>query len=216
MSSKLLSLLNWVIRLKQEGETHDVSKSAEKFKWFSVILEFIQNADDAGARNVKIVRGIRNSYHKITTKTHTKTQVLSHVNFGEKSLISKEMKSWQGPSILIYNDSMFTESDFRNIARIGQGSKMASLEKTGRFGLGFCSSYHWTDVVSFVSGCSFCVFDPHLKYVVLSRSLGNMRLLLIVTLGRTLENYSNSNSENAHSNITNTGTYPIRKNPVFV
>jgi sacsin len=162
-----------------------------------------------------VVFGIHNT-NLSKTHTHTQTQVLSHVNFGEKSLISKEMKSWQGPSILIYNDSMFTESDFRNIARIGQGSKMASLEKTGRFGLGFCSSYHWTDVVSFVSGCSFCVFDPHLKYVVLSRSLGNMRLLLIVTLGRTLENYSNSNSENAHSNITNTGTYPIRKNPVFV
>ena len=97
--------------------------------------------------------------------THARIQVLSHVNFGEKSLISKEMKSWQGPSILIYNDSSFTEGDFRNIARIGQGSKMASLEKTGRFGLGFCSSYHWTDVVSFVSGCSFCVFDPHLKYI---------------------------------------------------
>ena len=51
--NKLLSFLNWVIRLKQEGETHDVSKSAEKFKWFSVILEFIQNAIDSNIRRNK-------------------------------------------------------------------------------------------------------------------------------------------------------------------
>ena len=49
--NKLLEILNWVIRLKQKGEGHDVSKSTEKFKWYSVILEFIQNLWKIWLRN---------------------------------------------------------------------------------------------------------------------------------------------------------------------
>ena len=51
--NNLLKYLKWAIRLKQQGESHDVSKSAEKFKWFSVILEFIQNTIDS---NIKLNR----------------------------------------------------------------------------------------------------------------------------------------------------------------
>ena len=40
-------MVDWVIRTKAQGEQFDNSKSAEKFKWFSVILEFIQNAIDS-------------------------------------------------------------------------------------------------------------------------------------------------------------------------
>ena len=50
--NNLLKYLKWAIRLKQQGESHDVSKSAEKFKWFSVILEFIQNTIDS---NIKLL-----------------------------------------------------------------------------------------------------------------------------------------------------------------
>ena len=50
----LLEKIDWVIRTKNEGETFDNSKSAEKFKWFSVILEFIQNAVDANRKYNKI------------------------------------------------------------------------------------------------------------------------------------------------------------------
>ena len=61
--NKLLELLNWVIRLKQKGEGHDVSKSTEKFKWYSVILEFIQNTIDS---NIKFNKELRekNNDHK--------------------------------------------------------------------------------------------------------------------------------------------------------
>lgn len=138
---------------QKECLTRRLSNILEQYaEGITPLFEFIQNADDAGARNVKIV--------------------FSSVQFGDKSLISKSMKSWQGPSILVYNDAMFSDADFRNIARIGQGSKMASLEKTGRFGLGFNSAYHFTDCVSFVSQSSFCVFDPHLKYIPQTREPG--------------------------------------------
>ena len=44
----------------------------------------------------------------ITTKRH-KTD----------SLLSKSLEEWQGPSLIVYNDSKFTSSDFYNISRIG-------------------------------------------------------------------------------------------------
>ena len=42
----------------------------------------------------------------------------------------------QGPSLLVYNDAVFSEADFRSLARIGQASKIERLATTGRFGLG--------------------------------------------------------------------------------
>ena len=56
------------------------------------------------------------------------------------------------------------EADFRNLARIGQGSKVEKLATTGRFGLGFSSCYHLTDAPSFVSGDHLVVFDPHCHF----------------------------------------------------
>ncbi len=56
--NRLLDLLNWVIRLKQKGEGHDVSKSKEKFKWYSVFLEFIQNTIDS---NIKLNQELKKS-----------------------------------------------------------------------------------------------------------------------------------------------------------
>ena len=59
---------------------------------------------------------------------------------------------------------MCVEADFRNLARIGQGSKVEKLATTGRFGLGFSSCYHLTDAPSFVSGDHLVVFDPHCHF----------------------------------------------------
>ena len=50
------------------------------------------------------------------------------------------------------------------LARIGQGSKLEKLASTGRFGLGFSSTYHLTDTPSFVSGDYLVVFDPHCSF----------------------------------------------------
>lgn len=46
-----------------------------------------------------------------------------------------------------------------------QASKLDKLAATGRFGLGFNSVYHFTDLPSFVSGEHLVMFDPHTKYV---------------------------------------------------
>jgi hypothetical protein len=59
---------------------------------------------------------------------------------------------------------MFTEADFRSLTRIGQGSKLEKLASTGRFGLGFSSTYHLTDTPCFVSGDHLVIFDPHCEF----------------------------------------------------
>ena len=47
-----------------------------------------------------------------------------------------------GPSLLIYNNSIFTESDKKNIMNLGDSLKKNDPLSVGRFGLGFNCSYH--------------------------------------------------------------------------
>jgi sacsin len=73
------------------------------------------------------------------------------------------MKHWQGPALLAWNDATFSPSDFKNIAKIGQDSKVAKPNAAGRFGLGFNAVYHFTDLPSFVSGGTPRVVRPALR-----------------------------------------------------
>ena len=56
-------------------------------------------------------------------------------SYGTTSIMSAKMAEWQGPALYVYNDSKFTERDFKNLAKIGQGSKLDKLNTTGRFGV---------------------------------------------------------------------------------
>ena len=109
-----------------------------------IFSELVQNADDAGASVVKIV--------------------IDENNYETESLMDSRMAPLQGPSLLVYNDAVFTEADFRSLASIGQGAKLEKVSATGRFGLGFNSTYHLTDTPSFVSGEYLVIFDPHCLY----------------------------------------------------
>lgn len=66
---------------------------------------------------------------------------------------------------MVYNNSVFSEQDFESISRIGDSVKRAQAGKTGRFGVGFNSIYHLTDLPSFVSGRHMVIFDPHCTHV---------------------------------------------------
>jgi sacsin len=111
----------------------------------SILSELIQNADDSGATTVKVM---------VSKRKH-----------GNSSLLGPKMRAFQGPSIYVYNDSVFSDRDMSNLSRIGQASKLDKLYTTGRFGLGFNSVFHWTDVPSFVTGDHLVMFDPHERYV---------------------------------------------------
>ncbi|KAK9798935.1 hypothetical protein WJX73_003884 [Symbiochloris irregularis] len=110
-----------------------------------ILLELVQNADDAGATEVAFM--------------------LDEESYGTNSILGPNMSHWQGPALCCYNNGVFSEADFHNISRIGQDSKLDKPAATGRFGLGFNANYHLTDLPSFVSGSHIVMFDPSAKYL---------------------------------------------------
>ncbi|KAL5993451.1 hypothetical protein ACLOJK_014376 [Asimina triloba] len=111
----------------------------------TVLRELIQNADDAGATKVCLC--------------------LDRRSHGAESLLSDRLAEWQGPALLAYNNAVFTEDDFVSISRIGDSKKQGQAWKTGRFGVGFNSVYHLTDLPSFVSAKYAVLFDPQGIYL---------------------------------------------------
>ena len=118
-----------------------------------VFKELIQNADDAGATEVKFL---------IDWRQHDVDQ-----------LFDKEMRHWQGPALYAYNNSVFSPADFENIRQVEAGTKLKDPTKIGRFGLGFCSVYQLTDVPSFLSASKLVVFDPHMHFLGASVASGS-------------------------------------------
>ena len=110
-----------------------------------VFKELLQNADDAGATEVKFL---------IDWRQHS-----------TESLFTEELKEWQGPALMVYNNAIFSTEDLNNICKVGSEQKINDLFKTGRFGVGFCATYHLTDLPSFISGKYFTMFDPHTFYL---------------------------------------------------
>ena len=122
-----------------KGQVEDYGDSIDVFK------ELIQNADDAGATEVKFL---------IDWRTH---------NSG--TLLTKGMAKWQGPALYAYNNEVFSDEHLKNICKVAGGTKRQDHTKIGRFGVGFCATYHLTDVPSFITRRWLQVFDPHLKYL---------------------------------------------------
>ena len=121
------------------GIVNDYSGNIDVFK------ELIQNADDAGATEIKLL---------LDWRTH-----------GKEYLFEKEMEHWQGPAVVAYNNATFSDQDFDNICELAAETKMKDPMKTGQFGVGFCASYSLTDVPSFVSRHFITIFDPHTNYL---------------------------------------------------
>ncbi|KAJ8026268.1 Sacsin [Holothuria leucospilota] len=113
---------------------------------FTVLKEFVQNADDAKA-----------------TKVHF---VLDNRKYPTQKLFYTSMSELQGPALLAFNDRPFTDDDIKGIQRLGTGNKGEDTDKMGRYGVGFNVVYHLTDCPMFLSGGNtLCIFDPTLKYV---------------------------------------------------
>ncbi|XP_019420625.1 PREDICTED: sacsin isoform X1 [Lupinus angustifolius] len=138
------------IFLEDFGQTVDLTRRIREVllnypEGTTVLKELIQNADDAGATRVSLC--------------------LDRRSHGRDSLLSDSLSQWQGPALLAFNDASFTEEDFVSISKIGGSSKQGQSWKTGRFGVGFNSVYHLTDLPSFVSGKYVVLFDPQGVYL---------------------------------------------------
>ena len=131
-----------------QGETliTRLSNILEEYKnGITILKEMIQNADDAEATEVNILYDTRN---------HT-----------TEPLLFKGMAGSHGPGLVVHNDATFTEQDFANITKLAGATKRDKPLKIGKFGIGFCSVYHITDIPSFVSGEWLYIFDPTLSYL---------------------------------------------------
>ena len=112
----------------------------------TLLKELLQNADDAKATKMHIILDKR--FH------------------GTRSVLSEEWQDLQGPALLVWNDSVFSENDLKGIQELGLGSKRSEAESIGQYGIGFNVVYHITDCPSFVTNDeTLCVLDPHCHYV---------------------------------------------------
>ncbi|XP_073329465.1 sacsin-like [Pagrus major] len=112
-----------------------------------IFKELIQNAEDAGAQACKFLVDFR--VHKDAAE----------------NLIDPDMNLCQGPCLWAFNNEQFTAEDWANIVRVGAASKENKVEKIGKFGLGFNTVYHVTDVPSILSGNSLLILDPNVNHL---------------------------------------------------
>ncbi len=147
------------IKLKEAGQYEPLTTRLRNIlqdykEGVAIFKELIQNADDARASKVCFVVDWREN--------------------PQEKLLTEELAKCQGPALWAYNDAMFSEKDFENINKLAGETQKEDLGKVGRFGLGFNSVYHLTDIPSFVSGEHVVVFDPNMNHI--SKLLdGNMR-----------------------------------------
>ena len=129
---------------QEEPLTRSIHRLLEGYTdGFAVPKELIQNADDAGATEVKFLYDERSNKDSLTC------------------LFDKGMEACQGPALWAYNNAVFTDDDFTNITKLNGATKEGDTGKIGKFGSGFNAVYNLTDVPSFVSRDSFVIFDPH-------------------------------------------------------
>lgn len=112
-----------------------------------IFKELIQNAEDAGAEQCKFLADFR--AHK----------------YRPEELIDPGMSLCQGPCLWAFNNETFKDDDWANIVRVGSASKENKVEKIGKFGLGFNTVYHLTDIPSVLSGTSLLILDPNVTHL---------------------------------------------------
>lgn len=110
--------------------TKHIQSMIEKYNAKSLLKEFLQNADDAGATQLNVTLDLRN-----------------HGCFQEP-----KFNIASGPALVISNNAPFTERDFKAIDQIMDGNKVDNAQSTGRFGQGFTSSFSVSDHPSLFSG----------------------------------------------------------------
>ena len=104
-----------------------------------MFCEMLQNAQDAKAKKVAFLLDSTDR----TSTGYGLTAPIFEISF--HSLLDSTgsfLDQFLGPSLIIYNSSIFTERDKDNIMNLGDSMKKDDPLSVGRFGLGFNCSYH--------------------------------------------------------------------------
>ncbi|PVD18434.1 hypothetical protein C0Q70_20983 [Pomacea canaliculata] len=110
-----------------------------------ILKEMIQNAEDAGASEMKFVSDTREFNRNVSPADIKKHPYL---NF------------FKGPALYAFNNAKFSDRDWQGIRMIHTSVKEADPLKVGRFGLGFKSVFHLTDRLTIISGNHLLYMDP--------------------------------------------------------
>lgn len=100
-----------------ESDIHNIRELLKDYApGFAFLKELLQNADDGGATNLRLVwsPGLEAADHTLL----------------------------RAPALLALNDGVFTQSDRDSLMRMGLGNKGANAGKIGKFGLGTKSIFH--------------------------------------------------------------------------
>jgi len=89
--------------------------------------------------------------------------VYDTAEYSREGLISPDLAKFQGRALYVYNSGEFSEKDFLSISSVGKSQKLEDAKSIGKYGLGFNTCYHMSDVVSFTSSEQLIIFDPHGK-----------------------------------------------------
>lgn len=143
--------------------------------------EFLANAADAGADIFNLL--------------------LDSKHFPCRQILNEKMSDFQsGPALIIHNNGVFTEVDFKGIRRTGLGGKQSREDTIGRFGLGSLAMFHFTEVCfslfetpsiltfhqlpMIVSGSYVLFLDPARKYLPPTSHAGRSALRLPISTMR--------------------------------
>ncbi|XP_077871817.1 sacsin isoform X4 [Ictidomys tridecemlineatus] len=112
-----------------------------------IFKELLQNADDANATECSFMIDMRRNMDI------------------RENLLDPGMAACHGPALWSFNNSEFSDSDFVNITRLGESLKRGEVDKVGKFGLGFNSVYHLTDIPIIMSREFMIMFDPNINHI---------------------------------------------------
>ncbi|EDO47479.1 predicted protein, partial [Nematostella vectensis] len=107
--------------------------------------QILKNAEDAEAREVKVL--------------------YDEHSYGTHSLFKPELAKFQGPALYAYNNARFKRDDWNGLRMLCDSIKVKDPMKVGRFGLGFKSVFHITDLPSVISNDRLRMIDPQETFV---------------------------------------------------
>ncbi|KIL64220.1 hypothetical protein M378DRAFT_163460 [Amanita muscaria Koide BX008] len=143
---------------------------AEKLRMNRLGLE-VEDDVDLGGKPITIIRNTLDQYDpkQFFTEFVANASDAKAKHFGllvddhegpTDKLFSTGMKAFQSPSLVVYNDGVFTQDDFKGIRETGIGGKRGKPDVIGYFGLGALSMFHFTELAMIVSGSHVLFLNP--------------------------------------------------------